>query len=139
MDVESLSLEIISALNYYLYQCETRCLMFRIDHQMVLQVNLNFFFKVFSKTKHSKKFIMLQMTLTLIFQILKTMKRCKISTINKTKRVTRKTATAIDHIPTNTFVDGTFKSDIFKSDVSNDFPVIFVIPSVKLLNKDEIS
>ena len=57
----------------------------------------------------------------------------------QTKTVTRKTATAIDHIPTNTFVDGTFQSDIFKSDVSDDFPVIFVIPSVKLLNKDEIS
>ena len=32
-----------------------------------------------------------------------------------------------------------FKSGIFKSDVSDHLPVIFLIPSVKLLNEDEIS
>ena len=39
-----------------------------------------------------------------------------IPTINKPTRVTRKTATAIDHILTISFVDTVFKTVIFKSD-----------------------
>ena len=59
-----------------------------------------------------------------------------ITTINKLTRVTRKTVSLIDHILRNNFVDGTFQSDIFKTDISDHFPVIFLIPSVKLSNKD---
>ena len=36
-------------------------------------------------------------------------------------------------------MDRTFKSGIFIPDVSDHFPVIFPIPSVKILNKDETS
>ena len=54
-----------------------------------------------------------------------------IPTINKPTRVTRKTATAIDHILTNCFIDGTFKTAIFKSDISDHFPICFIIPSMK--------
>ena len=57
-----------------------------------------------------------------------------ITTINKLTRVT--TVSLIDHILRNNFVDGTFQSDIFKTDISDHFPVIFLIPSVKLSNKD---
>ena len=49
-----------------------------------------------------------------------------IPTINKPTRVTRKTATAIDHILTNFFVDTVFKTVIFKSDISDHFPICFL-------------
>ena len=61
-----------------------------------------------------------------------------IPTLNKPTRVIRKTATTLDHILWNTFVDRTFKSSILK-DVSGHFTVIFPIPSAKFLNEDEIS
>ena len=62
-----------------------------------------------------------------------------IPTISKPARVTRKIATAIDHILTNAFVDRTFKSGIYKTHGSDHLPVIFLIPSVNLLNKDKTS
>ena len=49
-----------------------------------------------------------------------------IPTIKKPTRVTRKTATAIDHILTNSFVHTVFKTVIFKSDISNHFPICFL-------------
>ena len=48
---------------------------------------------------------------------------CMIPTINKPARVTKKTATAIDHMITNSFVEITFKTAIIKSDVSDHFPI----------------
>ena len=51
-----------------------------------------------------------------------------IPTIEKPTRVMRKT-TAIDHILTNSFIDSVFKTAIFKSDVSDHFPICFIIPS----------
>ena len=50
-------------------------------------------------------------------------------TINKPTRVTRKTATAIDHILTKSFCDTVFKTAIYKCDVSDHFPICFLIPS----------
>ena len=44
-----------------------------------------------------------------------------IPTINKPTSVTKKTATAIDHIITNSFVENTFKTAIIKTDVSDHF------------------
>ena len=54
-----------------------------------------------------------------------------IPTINKPTRVTRTTATGIDHILTNSFIDRNFKTTIFKSDISDHFPIYFIIPSTK--------
>ena len=54
-----------------------------------------------------------------------------IPTINKPTRVTRTTATATDHILHNSFIDRNFKTAIFKSDVSDHFPIYFIIPSTK--------
>ena len=62
-----------------------------------------------------------------------------IPTINKPTRVTRKTATAIDHILTNCFIDRTFKTAIFKCDISDHFPICFIIPSMKTKIKNETS
>ena len=52
-----------------------------------------------------------------------------ISAINKPSRVTQKTATTIDHILTNSLTDTAFKTVIFKSDISDHFPIYFIIPS----------
>ena len=62
-----------------------------------------------------------------------------ILTINKPTRVTRKTATAIDHILKNCFIDRTFKTAIFRSDISDHFPICFIIPSMKTKIKNETS
>ena len=51
-----------------------------------------------------------------------------IPTINKPTRVTKKTATEIHHIITNSFVENTFKTAIIKSDVSYHFPICNFIP-----------
>ena len=60
-------------------------------------------------------------------------------TINKPTRVTRTTATAIDHILTNSFNDRNFKTAIFKSDVSDNFPICFIIRSTKPKIENKIS
>ena len=49
-----------------------------------------------------------------------------IPTINKPTWVRRTTATTIDHILTNSFIDRNFKTTIFKSDVSDHFPICFI-------------
>ena len=54
-----------------------------------------------------------------------------IPTINKPTRVTRTKATAIDHILSNSFIDRNFKTTIFKCDISDHFPICFIIPSTK--------
>ena len=46
-----------------------------------------------------------------------------IPTITKATRVTRKTATAIDYVLTNSFIDTTIKTGIIKYDVLNHFPI----------------
>ena len=46
-----------------------------------------------------------------------------IPTINKPTRDTMKTATVIDHVFTNFFLDTDFKSAVFKTDLSDQFPV----------------
>ena len=52
-----------------------------------------------------------------------------IPTINKSTRVRPKTETAIDVILTNSFTETVFKTAIFKSDISDHFPICFMIPS----------
>ena len=46
-----------------------------------------------------------------------------IPTINKPKRVTRQTASAIDHIIINSIMHTGFKSGIIKTDISDHFPI----------------
>ena len=50
-----------------------------------------------------------------------------IPIINKPIRVTRKTATAIDHIVTNCFTKTIFRNVIFKSGKSDHFPICFLV------------
>ena len=60
-----------------------------------------------------------------------------IPTINKPTRVTIKTATAMDNILTNSFVDTNFKSAIFKTDISDHFPICLFFPSTKVKSESE--
>ena len=50
-----------------------------------------------------------------------------IPTINKLTRVTRNTATAIDHFITSTVADTQFKSGIIQTDLSDHFLIIFAL------------
>ena len=45
--------------------------------------------------------------------------------INKPARVTKNTATAIDHIFINSVTTSKFKTGIIKSDISHHFPIFF--------------
>ena len=56
-----------------------------------------------------------------------------IPSINKPTRVTRKIATAIDHILTNQFINVAFKTAIFETNVSDHFPVCIMISSAEKL------
>ena len=58
-----------------------------------------------------------------------------IPTINKPARVTLKTATVIDNILTNSFTN--FKSAIFKTDISDHFPICLFLPSTKVKSESE--
>ena len=49
-----------------------------------------------------------------------------IPTINKPTRFTRNTATAIDHIITNSVINADFKTDIIKTDIPDHFPTFFI-------------
>ena len=52
-----------------------------------------------------------------------------IPAINNPIKVTRKTASTIDHILTNYFTETVFKTAIFKSDKFCHFLICFLIPS----------
>ena len=56
-----------------------------------------------------------------------------VPTINKPTKVTRKTAAAINHILTNHFIDVNFKTAIFKTDISDHFPVSIIISLKEIL------
>ena len=62
-----------------------------------------------------------------------------IPIIIKPTRFTNKTAIAIDHILTNSYTETIFKTAILKSDVSNHFPICFIVPSLKFSSKNKIS
>ena len=58
-----------------------------------------------------------------------------VPTINKPTRVTMKTATAIDHSFTNSFVDTNFEQGIFKTDISGHYPIYLFFPSTQLMEE----
>ena len=49
-----------------------------------------------------------------------------IPTITKPTRVTTNTATAIDHIITNSVINAEFKTGIIKTDISDHFAIFFI-------------
>lgn len=69
--------------------------------------------------------------LTLIYE------KAMLPALNKPTQVTRMTATAIDFMLTNSFIDSNFRTTIIESDVSDHFPICFIIPSLKHQSKNE--
>ena len=63
-----------------------------------------------------------------------------IPTIYKPTRVTKTTATAVDHILTSYFVDKVFKKVILKRDTSHHFPICFLSQNSlpKQINKENM-
>ena len=57
--------------------------------------------------------------------------------INRPTRVTRKSATCIDHILTNSFSDSEIETGIFKNDMSDHFPVFCNIKTNVSTNSDK--
>ena len=53
-----------------------------------------------------------------------------IPTVNKPARVTRNTATAIDHIIINSVINAEFKTGTIKTDICDHFPVFFILKCV---------
>ena len=49
-----------------------------------------------------------------------------IPVINKPTRITKRSATAIDHIITNTIINTNIKTGIIKSDISDHFPIFLI-------------
>ena len=62
-----------------------------------------------------------------------------IPIINKPTRVTRKIVTSIDHTITNCFNDTNFKAIIFKSDISDHFPIGVFLSTMVENNKNEVT
>ena len=61
-----------------------------------------------------------------------------IPLINKSTRVTRTNATAIDHILTNAFLNKQIKTGIIKTEISDHFPIFLItdpITSNEIKNK----
>ena len=48
--------------------------------------------------------------------------------LSELSSVSRKTATSIDHILTNSFIDSVFKKAILKTDISDHFPICLSLP-----------
>ena len=61
-----------------------------------------------------------------------------ISTINELTRVTRKTATVIDHTIKNCFNDTSFETAVFRSDLAIIFRLEFFVTNVEN-NKNEMT
>ena len=53
--------------------------------------------------------------------------------INKPTRIKRNTATAIDHIITNSAINAEFETSIIKTDISDHFPIFFIYLNVLLI------
>ena len=57
--------------------------------------------------------------------------------INRPTRVTRKSATCIDHILSNSFIDSEIEAGIFKNDMSGHFPVFCNVKANVSTNSDK--
>ena len=84
------------------------------NKELVLVVDFNINVLDFNESKTVQNFVNLMFRHGLI------------PTVNKPARVTRNTATAIDHIITNSVINVEFKTGIIKTGISNHFPVFFI-------------
>ena len=88
------------------------------DYQFVLVGDFNINVFDFNESKMVQSFVNLMYRHGLI------------PTVNKLTRVTRNTATVVDHITTNTVINAVFKTGIIKTDISDRFPIFFIFKCV---------
>ncbi|XP_065672237.1 uncharacterized protein LOC136090057 [Hydra vulgaris] len=60
-----------------------------------------------------------------------------LSVINKPTRVNRTSATAIDNIFINNLLETSFEAGIFKTDISDHFPIYITIKNIKVIPNDQ--
>ena len=60
-----------------------------------------------------------------------------VPVLNKPTRVTKNTATAIDHIITNQLLHRTINTGIIKLDISNHFPIFLIAETEKRITPEE--
>ena len=60
-----------------------------------------------------------------------------VPVLNKPIRVTKNTATAIDHIITNQLLHRTINTGIIKLDISNHFPIFLIAETEKRITPEE--
>ena len=130
-DIESLSIEIVND--------HTKNIVINVVYRPPdgdLSISETFFRKILSENSNANKTRFLAGDFNInvldyenmrIMRIMRMFEFSMIPTINKPTRVTSYTATAIDNIITNSILDKDFKSAIIKTDLSDHFPVIFVI------------
>ena len=60
-----------------------------------------------------------------------------VPVLNKPSRVTKNTATAIDHLITNQLLHRTINTGIIKLDISNHFPIFLIAETEKRITPEE--
>ena len=60
-----------------------------------------------------------------------------VPVLNKPTRVTKNTATAIDHLITNQLLHRTINTGIIKLDISNHFPIFLIAETEKRITPEE--
>ena len=61
-----------------------------------------------------------------------TIERGLVPVINKPTRITKKSATSIDHIITNSYLNHSVKTGIIKSDITDHFPIFLISNKINL-------
>ena len=88
--------------------------------ELILIGNFNIYLLDFGKNKRVQSFVNLMFRFGMI------------PAINRPTRVTKHTATAIDHVFTNTIMGNIeIKTVIVKTDISNHFPIILLLQKTK--------
>ena len=124
-DIESLTIEILSDKK----RNTLINILYRPSNDQIESFE-HFLNNIFSKIKKSNKLFHIAGDFNLNLLDHDTNRKVqRFLNIDFSTRVTRKTATAIDHILPNSFTDTVFKTVISKSDISDHFPICFMIPS----------
>ena len=127
-DIESLSIEIVNN--------HTKNIIINVVYRSPdgdLRISETFFRKILSENTNANKTLFLAGDFKINVLDYENNKKVQnfvnlmIPAINKPTRVTSYTATAIDNIITNSILDKDFKSAIIKTNLSDHFPVTFVI------------
>ena len=143
-DIESLTIEIVNE--------NSKNIIVNVTYRQPagdIKVFEDSFKKILSPKKHTNKPIYITGDLNLNLLDYKTNVKVKsylnlifahnfIPLINKPTRISKNNATIIDHILTNTFINENYSSGVIKTDISDHFPVFFVIENDMLRTQKSI-